>query len=909
MQLLLPDPLVAGVRALGLGVPGRGCLRVMAMWEPAGGDARAGRLLPQDLFWETVQAATAYFDEGLPKVHGELLVSGSARSAAPVTELGVQVALGAVKKTLHVFGERFWSGGRPSKPTPFTEIPITWERALGGPKDANNYAGRGEEPDETVGAVLLPNVELPDRLIGSPNDRPPPAGFGPRLAAGLPRRDWLGTMDERWIEDRCPEMPLDFNPLFGQEACEDQWSKEYWCGDEPFSLLNMHPTLPRWEGRLPGLRARAWVRRVQAPEPAEVPLVLDTVWFFPTDGRVALVWRGLFELIDDDLVNVLDVMAALEWLGEPRPDAHYSAARERRAERPRAGQSAHDSDLLPDELAQRPPAEPSPPPRERYAEAQFYEEVRKTLAVDLAPVRAELGAQREALAAAGASTAELDRAIADLEPDRLVERMKQGGEPEPPVSEQIDAALAETRAELVAAGADDRAIADLDAAAVEARLALARAEQEPGEPVGPPRLSTAREQFDILGMLASIRREIEKDVPGAGARVALPPEIEKQIAALDTAELERDLALQEERAREQYRRGAHRQRPCDRLGARSSSGRRAEVLRALAAGRSLHRWDLTAVDLGGIDFGGADLSEAWLESASLAGANLAGCHLVRAVLARADLSNAKLVRADLRDGNLGGALASGADLTGAALTGAICTGADLTRASFAETRLGDVDLSSARFAENSFRGCRARGMTVRGVDLSRSDFTQADLGECTFIDCRFDGARFDGATLERALFLACQGDGACFDDAKAHNLRFARGEGRSSFARAHFRRAQLDKACLGETVLAAADFRDATALGAIFSGSDLSAARFDGVRLCGARFDRADLTGARFVAADLMDAELMRARAGGADFRHANLFGVGTLRMRLDAGTRFEGANLEGVRFFQPVRQDAPRAG
>ena len=912
MRILVAQPTLVSLRSLGIGRPGRGALRVMAMWEAAGDQtsvdhSASGKLLGQDTFWETVGEDCASFDQGLPKTCGEFLLSGTAHSEVPVADLGVMVRLGPVKKLLHVFGDRFWSGSRASTPVPFTEMPITWERALGGPDDHRNYVGRGEVADEQAEAVLLPNVELADDLVRGPKDRPAPAGFGPLIGAGLPRRKYLGTMDERWIDRRFPEMPLDFDPRFGQQASEDQWTRGFWTGDEAFELYNLRRGMPSWAGRLPGLRARAWVTRVRNVAPEEVPLVLDTVWFFPRHGRIALIWRGLFELEDDDELNVKDVMAALERIGESRSNEHYACAYDRRTAKTKgAGELEDDVDLLPPDLVKKPTALAGPAKPDPAATTDILEEMRVKLTSNLMAEQEKLRAEREALVAAGQSTQGIDTALEHMAPEKVWQQMLAGASAPPiDLSTHLAEQSAAIRAELVASGVSAQMIAEHDLAVAEAGVMAAQAAALKSEvargAVGPPKLPTAAEQVDILAMLRAVKEQAGADYPA---------EIEEQIAAIEMPTFHRDLAEQEAGVRERYRASAHLQDTLTTLGPASSAARRAEVERATAAGESLHRWDLTALDLSGIDFRGADLSEAWLESANLSGAKLAGCNLQRAVLTRADLTKADLQDTDLTDANLGRVAANEANLTRAKLAGAICAGARFTEACLAGTELGSVDLSAAVLERVSFRDCKASLVTITDTDLSECDFRGADLAVGNFTDCRLHRADFRGAKLERTLFFSCQGEDVRFDGAKAFNMRFGKGEDEvSSFPRASFRDAMLERACLGDTNLAGADFRGSIANRAIFSSSDLTGARFDGVSLKETRFERAILREASFVCADLMDANLMRARVQGASFEHANLFGVNTLRLRLDERTNFRHANLEGVRFFQPIREvPAPKS-
>jgi len=126
---------------------------------------------------------------GMPKPRGEVVVTGSCVAPKGTTRVAseVSVRVGELRKSLNIFGDRFWvrEGGIMKlikDPEPFAEIPITYEKAFGGEGFKKNPLGKGI--DSVVASngrtvIPLPNIEDPGRIIGSPSDRPDPAGFAP----------------------------------------------------------------------------------------------------------------------------------------------------------------------------------------------------------------------------------------------------------------------------------------------------------------------------------------------------------------------------------------------------------------------------------------------------------------------------------------------------------------------------------------------------------------------------------------------------------------------------------------------------------------------------------------------------------------------------------------------------------
>jgi hypothetical protein len=220
----------------------------------------------------------------------------------------VSMAVGPIRKSVRVFGDRHWRAGsaapaRPSDPEPFERMPLTWERAFGGADQTDDRPPRprGEDRNpvglgfrlangqKTLDGLRLPNLEDPRELIGSWEDSPPPAGFAPLCPHWEPRRSYAGTYDEEWQRRRAPYLPRDFDRRFFQVAPPDQVAPEYLRGGEPVEVVGASPRGPM-RFHLPAYRvevayaldARSHVR----------PARLDTVSIEPDDARLVLVWRA-----------------------------------------------------------------------------------------------------------------------------------------------------------------------------------------------------------------------------------------------------------------------------------------------------------------------------------------------------------------------------------------------------------------------------------------------------------------------------------------------------------------------------------------------------------------------------------------------------------------------------------------
>lgn len=179
-----------------------------------------------------------YFDDGDPQTHTvsleaetapfklatDFVVIGTAWAPGlkPIPSFDASAAIGDVKKTIRVFGDRhciYRQGQTPrfSDPQPVVEIPLQYERAYGGidrvsdppsilmyPRNprGTGYALRNQI--ESIEQLALPNFESPTDLltperivVGEPERwpaQPLPQGFGWFPKIGYPRCSFVGAI-------------------------------------------------------------------------------------------------------------------------------------------------------------------------------------------------------------------------------------------------------------------------------------------------------------------------------------------------------------------------------------------------------------------------------------------------------------------------------------------------------------------------------------------------------------------------------------------------------------------------------------------------------------------------------------------------------------------------------------------
>jgi len=717
------------------------------------------------------------------KLNGEVLVRAYCHppGGQAVTECPVRLRIGGKEKLLRVVGERVWEAGlgrKPGAPEPFTNMPLRWSRAFGGPKIAANPVGRGAESD------VLPNIELPGESMRSPSDKPTPGGFGAIHPDWDARKKHLGTRyDKSWRDQRAPYFAEDFDHRYFRGAPADQQIDGYFQGGEKLGFDNMHPDRTVIDVVLPKRRVTAsffdsggGFHRVE--------LVLDTVHAVLEEDHIRLVWRGVTEIPVDDP----EVVRSLALMDQPR-DAEPPTDDE-----VKAILEAYEADPagVEDALAEVRGVLALEP-------AELSEEERTGNPVsDM--LKARLGDGMPDLQAKVMSAIEQAReATPDEHRERLESELRAGAarvaEDSPPPARRIKpGAPPETRLR-----AQMRTVLSR---AAEARAELAKLEDLPDEErhktlaaietteaaVHDPRLKEIDPEYEPPV------EPLSDDVPGPGADLSERDFTDQDLSGRDLSGADLSGAL------------------LVRTNLRGAKLRGAKLYKAIIYRADLREADLDEADLSKVnaaraDLGGASLKrctldEGFYEDADLRRANLTGATgsyvvFTRSKLADAILKEVKLERADLSEADLRGADLSGADLTRAFLGDARAEKAKFHRATLTQTGFNGAALREADFTDAS----AAESVWI-AADLSEADLTGIDLSAAEMSKCIARRAKLVAVVLRKARLLKSVLDEADVSGSDLHE-------------------AVLDRAQLSQTQFVGANLYGSSFLGAQGKGTNL----------------------------------------------------------------------------------------
>lgn len=225
------------------------------------------------------------------KTRPEVLVIGSAHAheGRPVPSLVARLAMHEIDKSVLVVGDRLVNrNGRSSDPTPFTRMPLVWDRASGG---AN-----------TVNPVGIPFGQLPGVDSAAPNlfpaDANPlklgpiaPVNLGP-IAPNWPSR--IACLRQRathwdfrsWFEQ---PLPADIDIAHFNAAPHDQQRSTPF-GEDSIYLQHLHPRHSQLSTRLAAVTPMVTVDRGTGPE--QLKLRCDTMLIDTDRSLIMLLWRA-----------------------------------------------------------------------------------------------------------------------------------------------------------------------------------------------------------------------------------------------------------------------------------------------------------------------------------------------------------------------------------------------------------------------------------------------------------------------------------------------------------------------------------------------------------------------------------------------------------------------------------------
>ena len=879
-------------------------------------------------------------DDCMPKLHGELLLSGKcyAQNSQPVSSSAVAVRVGEITKELAVYGDRYWGLLGISEAEPFTEMPLDYEHAFGGNGFEQNPVGKGIEEVDYFGEkrVPLPNIELPDQAISAKGQRPTPASFAPIDMMWQPRASRTGTYDEKWLSERAPDYADDLDWLHFNTAPEDQWLEDCFQGNESISVINMHPDKPSLDGMLPAYRTRCFVEKVRdfkAPMSSrsadkadrdfvEINMRAETLWLFPERETGVLIYRGTLPVAADDACDITHMIVGYENLADaPRSVSHYEQAMIKRLDPDKGylymmntvdmiaeGQVCGFARMMKESMDKEEESafglnmKTRADAIKQQAEDRLTEQgkqLRNRLeiaGVDPQPFIDKLSLEKGPLpgdpemqdllvlmekilpGCTGDNLKELDFTQLDLSAiDMLSNKLLDiANSKKEDARQQIVLSIDQLKKILV----DSESMRELVEPKIKAlEVTLADLDKKPELPRPP--------STDSLGQIREQVQQVEQQFERL--RKAGVAEAELPVVNIDLDEIEKNLQFAADSIKENYLSGAHyvEGRPPHKVPLDIV---RYRFMKRLDAGDKMADRDYAGIDLSHQNLSGIDLSGCYLEYANLTGANLSGSNLSKAVLAHANLSGA----------NLKAALLSGANLGDIDFTGADLSGADLSNTRLSKSRLVDAKFVACNLAgigeilEADLTGVDMSDSTLGSVNfieipMNGARFCNAKLAASTFINCHFSRADFTGAVLDECNWIGAQADEAIFDSALMKNNRFP---DYCSLQNTSFRKALIDCSNFRDTNLQGADFTESHFEMADFSGANLQKAVFYHAIGRRSQFIKADLGGANMQSMNMMEGSLMKARLTSADFSYSNLYAVEFMGATVGE-TDFRQANLD----------------
>jgi len=238
---------------------------------------------------------------GRSRVDVVLVGTACAPGGQPVRKMAARLAVfqqgrAFLDRTLEVVGDDDGAGAKP-----FVEMPLMYERAVGGLGAAGNPVGLGEDDDER------PNIY-------DPRDRSQPAGFGP-IAANWPIRQKFLQENEA-PKLRAPTITLrgDFDWRYFQSAPPEQ-QIEHLAPDATVLIEGFDANRPRISAKLPDVQAVGVLFGAQPGAPKALVFRADTLHVDAVSRVCTITWRHVVEIESEAVVPSLCIAAGVQTSG------------------------------------------------------------------------------------------------------------------------------------------------------------------------------------------------------------------------------------------------------------------------------------------------------------------------------------------------------------------------------------------------------------------------------------------------------------------------------------------------------------------------------------------------------------------------------------------------------------------
>ena len=636
-------------------------------------------------------------------------------------------------------------------------MPLTWERALGGPGHAPNPVGIGVGGSIRNGrsVALLPNLEDPQRLIQSAGDRPPPACPGPIARTWAERMKRAGTYDGAWLATHYPGLPQDIDWEYFNAAPADQRIEGYWRGDEEIVLVNLVAGEPSLRCHLPGIRPRAFLTPAGSDDPLSqlweiTPLRLDTIVVDGDARTITALWRGVLDVGSESLAEMGSLSVLHEEPGQTRSLDECREVFREAEERAKAEEAALKGVA---------------PPSAEDADAPLFKTM---MGADLKWAHLDQAMTVEASQTPNEVMAQLAKALkakgVELDPESVLARAAQAPAGAVPPRE-IDEAELRAIEERVLGEERER----LRGEALELRDRVRRAIHEGESCAGWDLSGVDLSRLRLSGGDFRRARFTRANLAGTIFGDTVFDEAVFEEAELSDSQFEGASFRQAQLHFCRVERAHFGDANLDGATITECLMREVRFSRTFARRAEIASCILEGATFDDSVFDGADFSQSTLDGALFARTKLADAWLNDGVQAR---------RVRMRRCEIDKLRASGAKLAGSTFAACIAN-----RARFGESDCQGVDFSFSELDRASFAGADLQGAKLMGCRLRRA---------------RFDGARLDGASLIRSDLFEARLEGA---SAQKADLRGANLHAAEVF-RANLKDAELELANLAATRLA-----------------------------------------------------------------------------------------------------------
>jgi uncharacterized protein YjbI with pentapeptide repeats len=933
----------------------------------------SGEAVLEQTLWPIIAAnlgKNSLFDEAINKDSSEFVVFADAFAPElqPAARVDVSISLAEITKTLNVYGERYWESFGPSAAEPFMQMPLSYDHAYGGNAHLYNKNGKGL-PDNDSNEVLrfLANIEHPDspvlsKRITEDKSAYTPQGFAAINSEWPQRKNLYGTFDDDYLQNHMPGLAPDINWDYFYTAPPDQRFDRYLTGDEAFCITNMHETMAEIKGKLPSVVGRCFIEQeislneLEQGELAEysdaqkredklvtfkeMPLNLDTVYFFPNDNIGIVVHRGTIEINHPQAKDIKKLLVAHQSLAEPaKPSAFYQEQMQLRCD-PEDGfkYMMYSAPLIPEGV------------RCGFKQLLGDEEYKQAMGDNMSAFAEgkKQQAEQEMDEAIEKQMAELRASGMDKQADQLLDKIKNppqdielpedakklqaltdkilpgiGAMKEAPKLDDLDLtklnfkAMDEVQAHMEAMAEKQKKAALLQ---VEQQLEELKqqAAQQPdmAEQLDPAikqleemlagmdaipvltRPDTVEQDTQLSAQLAQAAEQLtEQKKMIAEHNIELSEQQQQQMneleQLLDNKELSAQMTEANDFINDSYLKGAHFI-PESRS---PHQGQEPALVAALLA-RYHAKQVLTAKDfafckLTQQKFKLIDLNHGFFEYSELNHIEFDQADLTAINFAHAKLSNVSFNHCLIEGANLGAAELSACRFKNMMLIEITLAHSSLTDCEFTDCEFGDrMDmLLETKLRRCKFINCTFLKLNFIELDLTACEFIDCDLSECNFIKPILTESSFTGSTLNGTNFVIAQLNNSCFERAIMKNTRFVGG---CLLNDARFNFATINETNLRDCQLNNCDFSDADISKSDFGESSIKNSQFNRTIAKQAQFIDSHLNGSQLKKADFMEANLMQADIRGCNFSAANLYGASFLNTTLGS-TSFYGAILDNT--------------